>query len=136
MIRNDSFNRKSLLIQYVPIIVANDKPPTPSRESGLAVTNEGDRSCFWKLPLSYDTHWPIRHLPLRKNNKTNFFMDTFTAIDFETAFASIFRFWLKPLSIMVCKSLNMKRIAPTVFIRRTFFRCARNTKSHSSTTKH
>ena len=69
-------------------------------------------------------------------NKTNFFMDTFTAIDFETAFASIFRFWLKPLSIMVCKSLNMKRIAPTVFIRRTFFRCARNTKSHSSTTKH
>ena len=39
-------------------------------------------------------------------------MDTFTAIDFETGFASTFRFWPKPLNIMGCKSLNMKNIAP------------------------
>jgi hypothetical protein len=66
------------------------------------------RSLFF---LYYDWLWPIQQLPLQKNNKTNPFMETFKAIDFETSLTLTFRFWLKHLINMGCKSLNMKSIA-------------------------
>ena len=34
LVRNDSFGRKSFIIQFVPLIVTNDKPSTPRYKRG------------------------------------------------------------------------------------------------------